>query len=130
MPGKPWLSDGIRYAPAARSVADTVRELADLRLIRAVVADAVQRGRCSVPELSAELGSGPTRGSGGFRLALAEVADGVRSVVEGDLRTLIKKARLPAPLSELRHAIESGRRRPPLKVRTVSGVASRESARI
>jgi hypothetical protein len=98
MPGRVWVTDGLRYAPVARSVADAVRELADQRAIRAVVADAIQRGRCPLRELAAELASGPKRGSGGFRVALAEVMDGVRSVVEADLRGLIRSARLPTPL--------------------------------
>lgn len=98
MPERIWMSDGLRYAPAARSVADMVRQLTELREVRAVVADAVQHGRCSIGELAAELASGPGRGSAGFRAALAEVADGVRSVAEGDLRALIKAAGLPAPL--------------------------------
>ena len=33
-----------------------------------------------------------------FRPALAEVADGIRSTAEGDLRDLIKRSRLPMPL--------------------------------
>jgi hypothetical protein len=34
----------------------------------------------------------------GYRSVLAEVADGIRSTAEGDLRDLIKAARLPTPL--------------------------------
>jgi hypothetical protein len=98
MPERVWLANGLRYAPAARSVADAVRGWTDQRAIRAVVADAVQRGRCPLRELTDELTCGPKRGSGGLRAALAEVADGVRSVAEGDLRALIRSARLPAPL--------------------------------
>ena len=33
-----------------------------------------------------------------FRRALAEVAEGIRSAIEGDLRDLIRWARLPTPL--------------------------------
>ena len=98
MPGQVWLSDGLRYAPTARSVADAVRGWTDQRAIRAVVAAAVQRGRCTVRDLADELAAGPKRGSGGFRAALAEVADGVRSVAEADLYALIRSARLPTPL--------------------------------
>ena len=98
MPGRVWTTGGLRYAPVARSVADAVRELTDQRAIRAIVADAIQGGRCPLRELAAELASGPKRGSGGFRAALAEVADGIRSVVEADLGALIKRARLPTPL--------------------------------
>jgi hypothetical protein len=98
MPGRVWQTEGLRYAPVARSVADAARGLTDQRAIRAVVADAVQGGRCPLRELVAELASGPKTGSGGLRVALAEVADGVRSVAEADLRALIRKGRLPTPL--------------------------------
>jgi hypothetical protein len=88
----------LRYAPVSRAVADTAWLITELRDVRAVVADAVQRGRCTVPELAAELGEGPIRGSAMFRSVLAEVAEGIRSTAEGDLRDLIRAARLPTPL--------------------------------
>jgi hypothetical protein len=88
----------VRLALAPRAVADTVRLLTDLRDVRAVVADAVQLGRCSLGELAGELSGGPVRGSAMFRSALAEVADGIRSTAEADLHDLIKAARLPVPL--------------------------------
>ena len=40
----------------------------------------------------------PGRGSAVFRSVLAEVADGIRSTAEGDLRDVIRTARLPMPL--------------------------------
>jgi hypothetical protein len=84
--------------PLARAVADTVRGLGDIGEVRAVVADGVQRSRVSVRELADELARGPVRGSARFRQALEEVAEGVRSSAEGDLRTLIKRERLPDPM--------------------------------
>jgi len=57
----------------------------------------VQRNRCTIPELTAELSRGPVRGSARFRHALAEVASGVRSVAEGDLRNLLRRGRVPVP---------------------------------
>jgi hypothetical protein len=98
MPERTCSAGPVRLALAPRAVADTVRLLSDLRDVRAVVADAVQLGRCSLGELAGELSGGPVRGSALFRSALAEVADGVRSTAEADLRDLIKTARLPAPL--------------------------------
>ena len=88
----------MRLTPVPRAVADTVRVLTELRDIRAVVADAVQLGRCTVSQLAEELRIGPVRGSAVFRSVLAEVADGIRSTAEGDLRDLIGAARLPMPL--------------------------------
>src|SRR5436190_641165 len=81
-----------------RAVADTVRQLTELRDVRAVVADAVQLGRCTVSQLAEELRDGPMRGSAMFRSVLAEVAGGIRSTAEGDLGELIRIARLPMPM--------------------------------
>jgi peptidoglycan/xylan/chitin deacetylase (PgdA/CDA1 family) len=52
--------------------------------------------------LNDELEQGPRRGSALLRRALAEVADGIRSSAEGDLRDLIKRAGLPVPLFNAR----------------------------
>jgi hypothetical protein len=87
-----------RYVSAARAVADTARGLTELHEIRAVVAGAVQKGRCPVSLLIHELGSGPVRGSALLRQVLAEVAEGIRSVAEADFMDLIKRGRLPMPL--------------------------------
>jgi hypothetical protein len=86
------------YAPPARAVADTVRGLSSIGDVRAVVAAAVQRGKAVVWQLAEELERGPVHGSALFRLALSEVAEGTRSSAEADLRTLIKRARLPEPI--------------------------------
>ena len=72
--------------------------MTDIREVRAVVADSVQRGICPIRQLAEELAAGPVRGSAQLRRALAEVADGVRSSAEADLRSLIKRARLPMPM--------------------------------
>jgi hypothetical protein len=87
-----------RFAFPPRAVADAVRLMSDLSEVRAVVAEAVQRGRCSIQQLAGELAAGPVRGSALLRQALAEVAEGVRSAAEADLRDLIRWARLPKPL--------------------------------
>ena len=98
MPEHVYRFGGLRYAMAARAVGDTVREMDSLREVRAVVADAVQRGRCELGELVAELTGGPARGSALFRAALSEVIGGSRSAAEAELRELIIKARLDMPL--------------------------------
>jgi len=89
---------GVWYAPPARSVADAVRQLSGISDVRAVVAGAVQRGKVAVWQLAQELELGPVNGSARLRAALAEVADGVRSSAEADLRSLIKRERLPMPI--------------------------------
>jgi len=98
MPEPPWLSAGIRWAPAARAVADAARGGLELSDVRAIVADAVQRRKCSVTQLAAELRAGSAQRSGALAAALEEVATGIASVTEGDLRKLIKSGRLPEPL--------------------------------
>jgi hypothetical protein len=87
-----------RFVFPPRAVADAVRPMTDLNDVRAVVAEAVQRSMCSIQHLAEELANGPVWGSARLRLVLAEVAEGIRSAVEGDLRDLIVRARLPMPL--------------------------------
>jgi hypothetical protein len=85
-------------APPARAAADAVRELTDLREARALLAGVVQHRGCAVWQLEQELDAGPVRHSALLRSVLAEVADGVRSAPEAELRDLVKKAGLPMPL--------------------------------
>jgi len=66
--------------------------------VRAVVADAVQRRACRVQDLVTELNEGPRPGSALFRQALADVAEGIRSTAEADLKDLLVKAKVPMPL--------------------------------
>jgi hypothetical protein len=86
----------LRYVPPARAVADAARLLRDIGDVRSVLAAAVQWQRVSVAALAAELEQGPTSGSATFRAALLEVADGIRSSAEADLRKLIKRSACPA----------------------------------
>jgi hypothetical protein len=91
--------DGVvRYATPQRAVADAARQLTAFSDARALVAASVQRGKVAIWQLEEELTAGASPGSARLREALTEVADGVRSIAEGDLRSLIKKARLPEPL--------------------------------
>jgi hypothetical protein len=98
LPERIWEVGPVRYVPPPRAVADAVRDMASLRDVRAVVAEAVQRGRCRVKELGGELLDGPRNGSALFRQALADVAEGIRSVAEADLKDLLVKAKIPMPL--------------------------------
>jgi hypothetical protein len=100
MPEEAICDGPVRYAPAARAVADAARAMtaADLASVRAVVAGAVQQGTCTVAPLAAELRDGPVRGSAALRVVLAEVIDGIRSPAEADLRVLITRSGLPQPL--------------------------------
>jgi len=98
MPEQIMFRGAIEYTLPDRAAADAARELTSLNEIRAVVAKSVQQRWCSVEGLEAELRSGPRRGSSPLRRVLAEVASGVRSVPEGDLRKLLDAAGMPMPL--------------------------------
>ena len=107
MPEFVFTDGAVRFAEAARAVADAARELGSFREVRAVAADAVQRRRCRLDQLVEELAQAPVRQSAWLRRVLAEVADGIRSVAEGDLRDLIRAHGLPPPLFNAR--LYSGR---------------------
>jgi len=98
MPTQLFTDGPVRFAPAARAVADTARLLKNARDVRAVVADAVQRGKCLPERLVDELNGGPVQNSALLRLALDDIASGIRSPAEADLRILIKRSRLPEPM--------------------------------
>ncbi|HEX3926109.1 MAG TPA: hypothetical protein VHY31_27805 [Streptosporangiaceae bacterium] len=98
-----FLNDrGVRVALPARAVADTARALTGLREVRAVVADAVQSGHCPIFLLADEVTAGPRRHSALLRQAIAEVAEGIRSVAEAEFADLLRRARLPLPLFNAR----------------------------
>jgi hypothetical protein len=98
MPGMLFPQGEVCFVPPARAAADAVRNLRDLSVVRAIVADGVQRGVVRLALLQDELAQGPVQGSARLRQVLTEVEDGVRSSVESDLRTLIKVERLPDPM--------------------------------
>lgn len=98
MPEHPVIHAGIRWAPAARAVADAARGSLEFRDVQAMAADAVQRGICSVNQLAVELREGSPQRSGALRAAIEGVADGIASGAEGDMRTLVKRGRLPEPM--------------------------------
>jgi len=98
LPKQMFATGKIRFAEAPRAVADAARFLTRFDDVRAVVCEAVQRRACTVAELTAELEAGPSAGSALLREALAEVADGVRSVAEADFRVLILRSGLPKPV--------------------------------
>jgi hypothetical protein len=102
MPPRMFVMGEVRFAEAPRAVADAARSMARFDDVRAVVCEAVQRRACTVAELAAELEAGPSAGSALLRAALAEVADGVRSVAEADFRVLILDSDLPRPVFNAR----------------------------
>lgn len=102
MPEQVSVIGRIRFTKVPRAVADAARSMTRFDDVRAVVCEAVQRRACTVPELIAELASGPKAGSALLRDALAEVGDGIRSVAEADFRSLILRSGLPKPIFNAR----------------------------
>lgn len=98
MPAKVLASAALDYATPARAVADTVRSFGEISEARALIAGAVQSRDCTLPELTAELAYMQGRGAALMRSVLAEVAAGIRSAPEGDLRDLIVRYGLPTPM--------------------------------
>ena len=102
MPADFCVDGEVRFVLAARAVADAARSIRSGREVRALVAQAIQQQRCSIAMLVDELDQGPAKGSGLLRAALAEVEVGIRSVPEGYLRALLKRARVPMPVFNAR----------------------------
>ena len=94
---QPVLRAGFPVAPVPRAVLDLGRRLAGHDQVRAIMAEAVQRGRCSAGELRFELDAGSSRGTSVPRLVLQEIADNVHSVAEAHARRLVRRSGLPAP---------------------------------
>ena len=102
MPEYVCVDGPVKFTMPPRAIADAARELPSFRDFRALLADSVQRRRCKIDVLARELANTPRKQSSWLREALKEVADGVRSVAEGDLRDLIIRAGLPGPMFNAR----------------------------
>jgi hypothetical protein len=89
---------GLPVAPVPRAVFDTCRRTGELNEVRAVLAEAIQRGRTSLAEVEEELREGQIRGSALLRAALGEVRAGVRSVPEAKARRLARTSRTLPPM--------------------------------
>ena len=89
---------GLPLAPLERAVICTVRRLDRRDAVRAVLAEAIQRGRTTVARLRAELVAGSQRGSALPRQVLDELDAGVRSVAEAWARDLHRDSDLPPVL--------------------------------
>jgi hypothetical protein len=98
MPDKIYRTGALRFAPPHRAVADAARRMTRFDDVRAVICEALQRKRCTLPMLICELNDGPSAGSRSFRTALDEVSDGVRSNAEADLRNVIVHSGLEKPV--------------------------------
>jgi hypothetical protein len=98
MPGTLYTTGPIRFTYLARAVADAARGMTRFSDVQALVCEAVQRGRCTLEELVAELNDGPSAGTRGYRMALAEISEGIRSGAEAQLKYLIDRSDLEQPM--------------------------------
>lgn len=89
------LRDDLPCVPVLRAVVDTARRLRDFRAIQALLAEAVQRGRCTPRQLREELDAGSQRGTALVRTALPDISSGARSVAEAEALRLWRRAGLP-----------------------------------
>jgi hypothetical protein len=110
---RPWsttIVDGVPLVSPARALIDAARRDGRLDVVRAMLADGVQRGVCTVGDLTRELVHRRLRGSALPRIVLTEVGDGVRSAAEAWARSLIRRSRLPAPEWNVELRDQQGRR--------------------
>jgi hypothetical protein len=98
MPGNFYTTGPLRFTSPVRAVADAARAMTRFSDVQALVCEAVQRGRCTPEELVAELNDGPSAGTRWFRMALAEISEGIRSAAEAQLKYLIDRSDLDRPV--------------------------------
>ena len=98
MPGDLYTTGPIRFTAPARAVADAARGMTRFNDVQALVCEAVQRGRCTLEELGQELDQGPSAGRRWYRMALAEISEGIRSAAEAQLKRLIDRSDLDPPV--------------------------------
>lgn len=93
----PHVDGLLTFASLSRAVLDAARAAVTLDEARAVVIEAVQRGRCSLDDLEQELAAGPRKGSAFARRALTDAADGAWSVPEATLLRGCGRSRVLPP---------------------------------
>ncbi|UUV31212.1 hypothetical protein NQK81_41795 [Amycolatopsis roodepoortensis] len=95
---RPVVVDGVAMAPLVRAVLDQCRRYTTHDPVRALLAEAVQRGRLNPEVLTRELEAGSDRGSALSREVLRDVVRGARSVAEVDAMAIWRRTGLPEPL--------------------------------
>jgi len=93
---KALTRDDLPIAPVHRAVLDGARRIRDFDAVQAMLAEAVQRRRCTPERLERELNRGSQRGSAIPRRALQALLNGAESVAEADAWELWKLSGLPA----------------------------------
>ena len=95
---EPVVRDEVPVAPLVRSVLDAARRLKRHDPVRALITEAVQRGRVHPRWLVHELETGSQRGTAVPREVLKDVMAGARSVAEIDAMRVWERTGLPEPL--------------------------------
>jgi hypothetical protein len=91
------VRDRVSLAPLARSVLDACRRIRSHGPVRALLAEAVQRGRLAPCQLVYELEAGSQRGTAVPREVLKDIVTGARSVAEVDAMRVWERTGLPEP---------------------------------
>lgn len=94
---EPTEIDGVPVVPLARALFDAARHMDRLDDVRAMIADAVQRGLCDPRDLKREIDKGTTIGSALPRRVVHEMDRGIRSATESWARSIVKRSKLPEP---------------------------------
>ncbi len=97
---RPWRTetvDGLPLVNVERALVDAARRDQRLDVVRAMLADGVQCGLCTVASLTREVVVRRLRGTAVVRTVLTEVGDGVRSAAEAWARALVHRSGLPTP---------------------------------
>jgi hypothetical protein len=89
------IRGGIPLAPLPRACIDAARRLTRPGEVTELLADAVQRGLCTVAALVQELGDTTRRGTAVPRGVLLDVAEGVRSAAERQAKALWRQSGMP-----------------------------------
>lgn len=91
------LRAGMPLAPVPRAVVDGARRLSSPQQATELLADAVQRGLCTVGQLWSEIEAAQRRGTAIPRAVLRDVSVGVRSAAERAAKAVWRRSGLPAP---------------------------------
>ncbi|MDT7784233.1 MAG: hypothetical protein QOF58_2652 [Pseudonocardiales bacterium] len=91
------MINGFPVATLNRALIDAARRECRLDVIRALIADAVQKQLCSPEDVADELRDLRLGGTALPRRVLEEISDGVRSAAEAWARSLIMDSALPVP---------------------------------
>ncbi len=104
----PVTRNGLPVAPVHRAALDAARRIRDFDTVQALLAEAVQRRRCTPAQLEKELRLGSQRGSALARRALQAILGGAESVAEAEAWEIWKLAGLPPAAWNIRVFDEHG----------------------